>query len=403
MSNPIRNDFPALKQNVHGKSLIYLDSAATTLKPQVVIDRLNKYHQLETSNVHRGAHYLSDIGTQAFESARQTSAKFINADSVNEIVFTYGTTDGINLLASSLIDTVNFKGKNIVVTEMEHHSNLVPWHLLAKKTGANIKVIPVTDQGDLDMTAAESIIDKNTVLISFVHISNTLGSVNDAKKLCAMAKAVGAYSLVDAAQSISCKKIDVQDIGCDFLVFSGHKLFGPYGIGILFGKEELLNKFPPYRGGGAMIENVEFLSSTYLPAPQRFEAGTPNIPAVIGLATAMDYVTSIGFDKIQKLESELLSQARNKFKDIPGIEIFGNPKDSVNILPFTARWGHAADIGQILDQQGVAIRVGHHCTQPLLKKFNLTSVARASFSIYSDLDDVDRLYNGLLKCKEMLT
>ncbi len=403
MSLNVRGDFPALNQKVMGKPLTYLDSAATTLKPQVVVDRLNKYHQLETANVHRGAHYLSDIGTQAFEGARQTVQMFINAKSANEIVFTYGTTDGLNLLATSLGQKIDLEGKNIVLSEMEHHSNLVPWHLLAERTGVELRAIPVNEDGHLDLSGLDKLIDENTAIVSIVHMSNTLGTINNIETIINRAQAVGAVSIIDAAQSISAMPIDVQKLNCDYLVFSGHKLFGPYGVGILYGKEFHLNFLPPYRGGGAMIEKVEIDNSTYLDAPQRFEAGTPNIPAVIGLATAIDYVAKLGFDKIQAHESEILNEARKKLSDIEGITIYSPVKNSMNVISFNCDWAHAADLGEILNQQGVAIRVGHHCTQPLLNRLGVTSVARASFSIYSSLDDVEQLYQGLKKCKELLS
>lgn len=399
----LREDFPALNQKVYGHSLVYLDSAATTLKPKAVIDRLNQYHSYETANVHRGAHYLSDVGTSAYEQARKTVAEFINAKTEDEIVFTYGTTDGINLLATTLGQSIELNDKKIVVTEMEHHANLVPWHLLAERTGVKVVAIPVDSDGNLDMAAAEKIIDKNTAIVSLVHISNSSGAVNDVDKICQMAKSAGAISIIDAAQSIACMPIDVQKMDCDFLVFSAHKIFGPYGIGALYGKSALLQKLPPYRGGGAMIEKVEIDKSSYLPAPHRFEAGTPNIPGVIGMGAAIEYVKNIGFDSIQNAEKELLGLAKKKLSAIDGLHFFCTPKQAVNILSFTTDWGHAADIGQILDQQGIAIRVGHHCTQPLLRKFNLTSVARASFSIYSDSQDVEKLYQGLIKCKELLS
>lgn len=386
-----------------GKSLTYLDSAATTLKPQVVNDRLNKYHQLETANVHRGAHYLSDLGTQEFEGARGKIQNFLNAKSANEIVFTYGTTDGLNLLATSLGQKVDLEGKNVVLSEMEHHSNLVPWHLLSSRTGVELRIIPASENGHLDLSGLDNLIDENTAIVSVVHMSNTLGTINDIKSIVDKAQSVGAVSIIDAAQSISAMTIDVQKLNCDYLVFSGHKLFGPYGIGVLYGKESHLNFLPPYRGGGAMIEKVETKSSTYLQAPQRFEAGTPNIPAVIGLGTAIDYVSELGFEKIQSHEEQILKEARKKISDIEGVKIYSPENNTMNVLSFTADWAHPADIGEILNQQGVAIRVGHHCTQPLLNRFGVTSLARASFSIYSSLDDVEQLYLGLKKCKEMLS
>lgn len=398
----VRADFPALTQKVNGKELVYLDSAATTLKPMPVIDRLHQYHSFETANVHRGAHYLSDIGTEAYEKARQTIGQFINAGRSEEIVFTYGTTDGLNLLATCLGQQKNLKGKNIVVTEMEHHSNLVPWHLLAERQGLEVRAIPVTGEGDLDLEAAQKLIDRNTAIVSVVHISNTLGAVNDVKKICALAKQAGAVSVVDGAQSIACMPINVQDIGCDYFVFSGHKVFGPYGIGVLYGRLELLNALPPFRGGGSMIKDVQVASSTYLESPYRFEAGTPNIPGAIALGTAIQYVRELGFDDIRSHEATLLKLAQRKFSDLDGIQVFGNPKDRRNILSFSAEWGHHSDIGQLLNEQGIAIRAGHHCTQPLLQKFGKVGVARASFSIYSTEEDVEKLAVGLKKCKEIL-
>ncbi len=397
----IRELFPALSQTARGKGLVYLDSAATTLKPQSVVDRIQKFYELETANVHRGAHWLSDQATENFENTRLALRKFLNAKSQAEIIFTYGTTDGLNLLARTL-DTRIEPRHNIVLTEMEHHSNLVPWHQLRERVGCEIRYIPVNDKGDLQLEALSTLVDENTVLVSVVHCSNTLGTLNDVKAIVAAARRVGALSIIDAAQSVACMTIDVQDIDCDFLVFSGHKMFGPYGAGVLYGKEDILNTLPPFRGGGSMIDAVTLEGSTYLSVPHRFEAGTPNISSVVAFFDAVKFIEGIGFEAIQNHEREVLDYAYAAIEDVGGLRVLGQPCERRNILPFVAEWAHPADIGQILDQQGVAVRTGHHCTQPLLRKFGLTGCARASFSIYSNREDVNALVKALKKAKELL-
>lgn len=399
----LRKDFPQIQQSVRGKPLIYLDSAATTLKPSSVVGSVEKFLSTGAANVHRGAHFLSDQATEKFEQTRKLAAEFLNAKSTDEIVFTSGTTDGLNLLAQTLGDSKLSPGDVVLLTEMEHHSNIVPWQLLKKKLGIELKFVSVTNSGDLDLSDFESKLNDKVKILSIVHCSNTLGTLNPIEKMIKLARSRGVTTIVDAAQSVSCVPVDVQKLNCDFLVFSGHKLFGPYGVGILYGKTESLSLLPPYRGGGAMIEHVGFQESRFLPAPQRFEAGTPNIEGVIGLGAAFEYLKKISWGQIEDAENRILNSARKGLESISGIKLFGSPEKQKNILSFTAEWGHATDLGHLLDQQGIAVRSGHHCTQPLLNKFSMTATVRASFSIYSNDDDVQGLIAGLKKAKELLS
>jgi cysteine desulfurase / selenocysteine lyase len=399
----IREQFPALEKLVNGQKLTYLDSAATTLKPSAVIERITQFYKYETANVHRGAYSLSDQATKHYEDSREAVKNFINAKSTNEIIFTSGTTDAINLVAQSYGRSSLRAGDEIILTEMEHHSNIVPWQLLAKENQLTIRWIPVTDAGELDFQAFQKMLNTKTKLVSITHCSNALGTVNDIKKYIDAAHSVTAKVLIDAAQSVTTQSLDVQKLGCDFLVFSSHKMYGPYGVGILFGKEELLNEMPPWRGGGAMIAEVTTSGSTYLNAPQRFEAGTPNISGVIGLREAIRFIESLGQDKILNHEKLLHNYAVKKLSDIEGIRFIGTSASRFNILSFIIHKIHVSDIAQILDQQGVAIRAGHHCTQPLMKRYDITGTVRASFGVHNNVEDVDRLYSALLKAKEMLT
>lgn len=399
--NKIRGDFPILKRSVRGKDLVYLDSAASALKPQVVIDRLNQYYTDETSNVHRGAHYLSELGTIAYEEARETARGFLNAASSSEIIFTRGTTESINLVAQSYGRRFFVSGDEIILTELEHHSNIVPWQMIAEEKGCRIRIIPITEEGDLDFQKFTELLSPKTKMVALTLCSNVLGTVVDVEKYVEAAHRVGAKVLVDAAQAASQLAIDAQKLGCDFLAFSGHKVFGPYGIGVLFGRADLLEMMPPYQGGGSMISEVTWEKTTWAALPHKFEAGTPAISGAIGLSTALKYTLALGFEAIHRHEHDLLVYATVKLRDIPGLKIFGEAKRKAAVLSFTMQGAHASDIGALLDQQGIAIRAGHHCCQPLMRRLAVPATARASFSIYNSRHEVDALTAGLLKAKEI--
>ncbi len=403
MINPsLRAEFPALTQKINGQDLVYLDSAATTLKPKSVIDRITKYYSFETANVHRGAHHLSDKATAEFEKAREKVKLLLNAKHTEEIIFTKGATDGINIVATSYGENFLTENDEILITELEHHANIVPWQILADKKKCHLKYIPVSANGELDYSGVDSLINSKTKIVSFSGCSNILGTFTDIKKIVKKAKAVGAVTLLDAAQLISQKKIDVQDLDVDFLVFSAHKLFGPYGFGILYGKKELLEKMPPYQTGGSMISIVEFKKSTFNELPFKFEAGTPHIEGAIGTAAAIDFFSGLSIDQIFNHEQKLMHLLVHELKDIPDLKLFGTAHDKAAIVSFNIANLHHSDIGQILDQQGIAVRVGHHCTQPLLKKFGMTGTVRASISIYNNEDDIQRLVVAIKKARKML-
>lgn len=398
----IQKQFPQLQTKVRGGKLVYLDSAATTLKPQVVIDRLSKIYSSEVSNVHRGAHDLSDRATASYENARETVRKFLNAASVNEIIFTKGTTEGINLVAQSFGRAFLKEGDEILLTEMEHHSNIVPWQLIAKEKGVKIIAAKITGQGEIDLEDFKMKLTPRTKIVSFCHISNALGTINPVNELVRMAKEVGAITVVDAAQSVSSAVIDVQKMGCDFLAFSGHKLFAPNGIGVLYGKTEWLNKMPPYQGGGSMIGKVTFANTTFLEAPQRFEAGTPPVAEAIALATAIDYIQSLGLNIIKSHKNYLLIKATQMLKEFPQIQLIGEAQNKTSVLSFLFKGVHPSDVGPLLDQQGIAVRCGHHCNQPLMDVLKIPGTVRASFSIYNSEDDIEALRRGLKKAQEIL-
>lgn len=400
--NQIRSQFPALSQKVNGQDLVYLDSAATTLKPQVVVDRIQKFYALEASNVHRGAHFLSDQATQAFEAAREKIRAFIGASAVEEIIFTRGTTEGVNLVATSYGENFLNAGDEIVITELEHHANLVPWQNLALKKNLKLKYIPVGKDGDLDLSGLDQIITDKTKFVAFTGCSNLLGTITPFEKVIAAAKKVGAKTFMDAAQLVSQQKINVQFLDVDFLVFSAHKLFGPYGFGALYGKKDLLDQMPPYQFGGSMISEVKFDKTTYNGTPFKFEAGTPHIEGAIGTAVALDFFNQYPIEEIFKHEQKILNLVKEKLSAISEIEIYPHGEKHAAIISFNLKGAHHSDVGQILDQQGIAVRVGHHCVQPLLKKMNLTGTIRASFSIYNSEEDVQKLYEGLLKARKML-
>lgn len=398
----VRADFPALTQKFHGKELVYLDSAATTLKPQQVVDRIAKFYLYESANVHRGAHSLSDLATTHFENARKGIADFIGSATTEEIVFVRGTTEAINLVAQTYGATQLKSGDQILITEMEHHANIVPWQMVAEKTGAQVIAVKVLDNGELDLEDYKNKLSKKTKIVAFTACSNTLGTVNDAKLLTKLAHEVGAKVLIDGAQIVSQTAVNVQDIGCDFFVFSAHKLFGPFGFGVLYGKREILDQMPPYQGGGSMIAQVTFEKTTYNDVPFRFEAGTPHVEGAIGLHAAIDYVKAIGFNAIHEWEMGILNSATQKLKEIPGLVVVGEAANKGALISFNLKGAHHSDVGQILDQAGVAVRAGHHCTQPLMARWGVPGTVRASFSIYNNHNDVDTLIKAVIKARELL-
>lgn len=404
MFNPeeVRRQFPALKQKVHGHDLVYLDSAATTLKPQAVIDRISRFYTNETANVHRGAHHLSDLATGEFEQAREAIRSFVNAQSSEEIIFTRGTTESVNLVAFSYGDHFLNEGDEIVVTEMEHHSNLVPWQVLAQKKKCSLRYISVLPNGEIDLQSVDSVIHSKTKLVAFTGCSNILGTITPIETIVKKAKSVGALTLLDAAQYVTQKKVDVQKLDVDFLAFSSHKLFGPFGFGVLYGKKKWLEQMPPYQSGGSMISTVELQKTTFNVLPFKFEAGTPHVEGAVGTKAAIDFVNQLGKAEIFEYEQGLLKMAQTELKSIEGLKIFGEAKEKASIISFTFDGAHHSDFGQILDQYGIAVRVGNHCTQPLLKKFGLTGTVRASISIYNNQNDIERLVEGVKKAKRML-
>ncbi len=398
----IKQQFKALKQKINGQPLVYLDSAATTLKPDVVVDRIQRFYAIESSNVHRGAHHLSDQATRAFEAARVQIQKFIGAASEEEIIFTKGATEGINLVATSFGENFLNDGDEVVITELEHHANLVPWQNLSLKKNIKLKYISVLADGSIDEDSIDKMITEKTKLVAFSGCSNILGTFLPIQKIISKAKSVGAKTLIDAAQLISQKKIDVKNLDVDFLVFSAHKLFGPFGFGVLYGKKELLNQMPPYQFGGSMISSVGFDKTTYNILPFKFEAGTPHVEGAIGTDTAIQFFNSLDISSVFLHEQDLLRKANEKLQEISEVQFFGTAKNKAAIISFNIKGAHHSDVGQILDQMGIAVRVGHHCTQPLLKKFGLTGTVRASFSIYNSIDDIDKLVLGIEKAKRML-
>jgi len=397
----IREDFPALSVTVHGKPLVYLDNAATTQKPQVVIDALTRYYTQENSNVHRGVHFLSQVATQAYDGGRTRVRRFLNAAHDHEIVFTRGTTDGINLVAQSYGRKHLRAGDDVIITAMEHHSNIVPWQMVCDEKRANLKVVPITDAGELRLAEYERMLSDRTKLVAVVHVSNALGTVNPVREMIALAHTRGVPVLVDGAQSIPHMPVDVQDLDCDFYAFSGHKLFGPTGIGVLYGKAELLEAMPPYQGGGDMISAVTFEKTIYNTLPYKFEAGTPHIAGVIGLAAAIEYVERIGRNQIAAYEADLLAYGTELLSAIPGLRLVGTAKDKAGVLSFVVDGIHAHDIGTILDMEGVAVRAGHHCAMPVMKRFGLPATARASVAFYNTRADMDALAKAIHKAVEV--
>ena len=398
----IRKDFPELERTVHEKPLIYLDNAASTLKCRAVIEALNLHYSHEAANIHRGVHYLSEMGTVKYEETRKCIQKLINAENDYQVLFTKGTTESLNLVASSYGRKFLKKGDQILLSTLEHHSNIVPWQMVAEEVGAEVIEIPVNDLGEIDQDAYKKLLNDKVAIVATNHISNSLGTINPIKEMIQLAHKVGAIYVVDAAQSISHETIDVQDLDCDFLAFSSHKMFGPTGVGVLYGKENLLNEMPPYQGGGDMIDVVTFEKTTYNGLPHKFEAGTPHIAGVIALKAAIDYIQSIGLDNIKAWENELLEYATKKLSEIEGLTIIGTAKEKTSVISFTIDGAHPHDIGTLLDRQGIAVRTGHHCTQPLMKRFNIPATTRASFSVYNTKEEVDALVAGIIKTKEFL-
>ncbi|MBL1142974.1 MAG: cysteine desulfurase [Proteobacteria bacterium] len=394
----IRADFPILQQHVNGKPLVYLDNAATAQKPKQVIETLDTYYREYNSNIHRGVHTLSQKATDAYESAREKVKTFLNANSSKEIIFTRGATEAINLVAQSFgRDTISV-GDEIIITELEHHSNIVPWQLLCEQTGATLRYIPINDAGELILEEYEKLLNKKTSIVAVGHISNALGTINPIKTIIDKAHAVGAKVLIDGAQAVPHTKADVQELDCDFYVFSGHKLFGPTGIGVLYGKEALLDAMPPYQGGGDMIQTVSMTKSTFNALPHKFEAGTPHIAGVIGLGAAIDYVNAIDIDVTAQYENELLDYANEQAAQITDLNFVGTAQNKTSILSFTLGRIHPHDIGTILDGEGVAIRAGHHCAMPVMERFEIPATARASFAFYNTREEVDALIQAIDKC-----
>lgn len=397
----IRKDFPILSREVYGKPLVYLDNSATTQKPRIVVDAIANEYYSENANVHRGVHFLSQQATELHESARAKIAKFLNASSPSEIVFTRGVTEGLNLVASSFGEAFLKEGDEVIISAMEHHSNIVPWQLLEMRKGIKIKVIPITEDGELRVDEYEKLFDERTKLVSVTHVSNVLGTVNPVKELATIAHSHNVPILIDGAQSVPHIKVDVRDMDCDFYAFSGHKIYGPTGIGALYGKAEWLEKLPPYQGGGEMIKNVHFGHTEFEDAPLKFEAGTPDYVGSHSLATAIDYVESLGLDNIAAHEHELLEYATKRLESIPGMRIFGKAKNKSAVISFVVGNIHPLDLGTLLDRLGIAIRTGHHCAQPLVESLGVQSVARASFGLYNTLKEVDALFNGIERVMKM--
>lgn len=399
----IRKDFPILEEKVGGKKLVYFDNAATTQKPKQVIEAITDYYSAYNANIHRGIHHLAEKATAAFEDTRKTVKTFLNAASAEEVIFTYGTTDSINLVANTYGRKFIGKDDEIIITTLEHHSNIVPWQMLCEEKGAILKVIPINEEGELLMDEFKKLLSDKTKLVSVVHVSNALGTINPIKTIIDEAHKVGAKVLIDGAQASSHIEIDVQDLDVDFYALSAHKLFGPTGVGILYGKKDLLLAMPPYRGGGEMIKEVTFEKTTYADLPYKFEAGTPNIADVMAFKFAIDYINTIGKENIAEHENQLLQYATEKLEEIPGLKIVGKAKEKVSVISFVLENIHPQDIGIILDQQGIAIRTGHHCTQPLMQRFNIPGTARASFSVYNTFDEVDALVAGIKKVQKLLS
>ncbi|MPZ75749.1 MAG: SufS family cysteine desulfurase [Deltaproteobacteria bacterium] len=391
----IRQDFPILRERVHGKPLVYLDNGATSQKPQAVIDAISRYYQSENSNIHRGVHYLSEQATASYENAREKIRQFINAKSEQEIIFVRGTTEAINLVAQSYGRTFLKEGDEIVISAMEHHSNIVPWQILCGQIGARLRIIPINHDGEFVLDEYRRLLNEKTKLVSITHVSNALGSIVPVREAVRIAHERGVPVLLDGAQAVPHLKVDVQEIGCDFYAFSGHKVFGPTGVGVLYGKAELLDAMPPYQGGGDMISLVTFEKTHYNVLPYKFEAGTPNIAGGIGLGAAIDYLNGLDWDQVSDHEKDLLSYATDELSAIERLKIIGKAKEKAGVLSFVFEHIHAHDVGTILDQEGVAVRAGHHCAMPVMQRFGVPATARASFALYNTREEIDALVKGI--------
>lgn len=402
MFSMIRSQFPILDTQVYGRPLIYLDNAATTQKPQRVIDTLCNYYLHQNANIHRGAHYLAAQATEAFELTRRKVQQLINARHSHEIVFTRGTTESINLVASSFCRRYLKEGDEVIVSAMEHHSDIVPWQIACEQYGATLKVIPFSDEGVLDLEVYRSLLNEKTRIVACNHVSNTLGTVNPIKDIISLAHSKGIPVLIDGAQSISHMKVDVQDLGCDFYCFSGHKMYGPMGVGVMYGREELLNEMPPYQGGGEMIKDVSFVKTTYNELPFKFEAGTPSVGDVLGISAAIDFMQEVGIDNIWKQEEELLRYATSKMTTIPGMRFIGTAPEKTSVISFLIGEAHPYDVGTLLDKLGVAVRTGHHCTQPIMERYGIPGTVRASFAVYNTFEEVDQFVAALERIAPML-
>ncbi len=397
----LRQDFPILHEPVRGKPLVFLDNGASTQKPQVVIDRLKDFYEREYANIHRGVYWLSQQATQAYEAARVTAQKFLNAQRAEEIIFVRGTTEAINLVANSYVRPIIKAGDEIVITAMEHHSNIVPWQLICEEQGAQLKVIPINDAGEISVADFEAALTEKTRLVSVVHVSNVLGTINPIKEMIGLAQARDIKVLIDGAQAAPHLAVDVQALGADFYAFSGHKVYGPTGIGVLYGKYKLLEQMKPYQGGGDMIESVTFEKSTFQKPPQKFEAGTPNIAGTIALATALDYLMAVGLDNIAAYEAELHAYAVEALARLPEVRMIGTSAHKASLVSFVLDGVHPHDVGTILDQEGVAIRAGHHCAQPVMERFGVPATVRASFAFYNTFEEIDILVSALKKAIEI--
>ncbi len=399
----LREDFPILKQEVNGHPLVYLDNAATTQKPEVVIEAIANYYRHDNANVHRGAHALSDRATRAFEAARETVARFLNSPTPQQVIWVRGVTEAVNLVANSWGRSNLGPGDRVLLPYLEHHSDIVPWQMICAAVGASVEPIPVLDSGDIDLDALDAMLDESVKMVALNHVSNAIGTVNPVKEIIAKAHAVGAKVLVDGAQAVAHWSVDVQALGCDFYAFSGHKLFGPTGIGVLWGREELLDAMPPFLGGGEMIETVSFAGTTFNTLPFKFEAGTPNIAGVIGLGAAIDYLHGIDREAAATHELALLDYTLELATEIPEIHRVGEPRSCAGIFSFLLEGCHPSDLGMLLDQQGIAVRTGHHCAQPLMERYGVPGTARASYSIYNTREDVDALFAGIRKAQALFS
>ena len=398
----VRADFPILHQQVNGQPLVYLDNAATTQKPNAVIDAISDYYRNDNSNVHRGAHALADRATVKFEAAREKVARFLNAPAAKQVIWTRGTTESVNLVAASWGKDNLQPGDSILVSAMEHHSNIVPWQLIAQATGAKVEAIPVDANGSINLPAFESMLDARVKMVAVGHVSNAMGTINPIEKIITLAHTVGARVLIDGAQAVSHWAVDVQKLNCDFYVFSAHKLFGPTGLGVLYGKEDLLNAMSPYQGGGEMIETVSFAGTTFNQLPYKFEAGTPDIAGAIGLGAAIDYLNSIDRAAAAEHEQALLNYAEEKARATVGLKLVGTADHKTSVMSFLLEGAHPADVGVLLDKQGIAVRTGNHCAQPIMDQFGIPGTVRASFSFYNTFAEVDRLFAGIEKAKTFL-